>query len=111
TPAPIPGGLRCADPPYGYGYGGLLRFPSSVPSRGLRPLWMQPEPAESRTAARRPCGSDLGRWGIPGQADNQMGASAGRGVDVDPTPVLLDDPVADRQAQPRPLTDRLGREE
>ena len=35
----------------------------------------------------------------------------GRGLDVDRAAVLLDDPVADREAQPGPFADRLGGEE
>ena len=35
----------------------------------------------------------------------------GVGLDLDRAAVLLDDPVADREAQPGPLADRLGGEE
>src|SRR4051812_39898869 len=40
-----------------------------------------------------------------------MGPFAGGRFDVDPTPVLLNDPVTDRQSQPGPGADRFGREE
>src|SRR4051794_37602326 len=45
------------------------------------------------------------------QADDEARALAGGRLDPDPPAVRLDDAVADRQAQPGPLADRLGGEE
>ena len=45
------------------------------------------------------------------QADCETRTSARHGLDLDRAAVLLDDPVADRQAQAGPLADRLGGEE
>src|SRR5208337_3123704 len=64
----------------------------------------------SKAGARRLVGTGPARWETLRQADDKMGPAAGRRVEVDPAPVCLDDPVADRQPQPRPTTDRLGRE-
>ena len=45
------------------------------------------------------------------QPDGEAGALAGGGLDLDRAAVVLDDAVADRQAQAGPLADRLGGEE
>ena len=46
-----------------------------------------------------------------GKPDREAGTAARSGLDLDRAVVLLDDPVADREAQPGPLADRLGGEE
>src|SRR5829696_5791927 len=67
-------------------------------------------PPASRTAGlRRRIRGRLGP--AQGQRDAQAGPHPDGALDGDPPAVLLDDAVADAEAQPRPLPDRLRGEE
>ena len=53
----------------------------------------------------------LERRGVERQLDHERRAVPGLGLDADAAAVALDDPVREREAEPRPDADRLGGEE
>src|SRR5262249_57791612 len=101
--------------------GGRGRAPAAPPG-GRGTPWRGAPPARRARAARRrpaarwPASSSGGRprrrlGALHREPQREHGAALGRALGSDLAPVLGDDLVADREAEPGALADRLGGEE